>query len=193
MEKNGRLLWRDPAKNPNFVGNEILFMRKYFLLFAIAGLLSGCRERTELQKSYAFDQKAGWYYMIEGMKQNVDKEYVPDYTKVFIYSDSAIAHSPDNPLFYGLKASRCFGAGEYRVALDTYLRLFSRGITPSEDLSSVGMLYDSLGIRDSAAYYYRRALDGYRRDLPGLAADTMSYNTTVYRIQVLEERLDTMR
>ena len=64
-------------------------MRKYFLLFAIAGLLSGCRERTELQKSYACDQKAGWYYMIEGMKQNVDKEYVPDYTKVFIYSDSA--------------------------------------------------------------------------------------------------------
>lgn len=193
MEKNGKLLWRDSTENTNFVGNEILFMRKCFLLFAIAGLLSGCRERTELQKSYAFDQKAGWHCLIEGMKQNVDKEYVPDYTKAFIYSDSAIAHSPDNPLFYGLKASRCFGAGEYRAALDTYLRLFSRGIIPAVDLSSVGMLYDSLGVRDSAAYYYRRALDGYRRDLPGLAADTMSYNLTVYRIQMLEEKLDTMR
>lgn len=189
MEKYGKLLWRDSTENTNFVGDEILFMRKCFLLFAIAGLLSGCRERTELQKSYAFDQKAGWHYLIEGMKQNVDKEYVPDYTKAFIYSDSAIAHSPDNPLFYGLKAGRCLGAREYRAGVDTYLRLFSRGITPAEDLSFVG----TLGVRDSAAYYYRRALDGYRQDLPGLAADTMSYNSTVYRIQVLEERLDTMR
>lgn len=168
-------------------------MRKYFLLFTIAGLLSGCREKTELQKSYAFDQKAGWHYLIEGMKQNVDKEYVPDYIKVFIYSDSAIAHSPDNPLFYGLKAGRCLGAREYRAGVDTYLRLFNRGITPAGDLSFVGTLYDSLGLRDSAAYYYRRALDGYRQDLPGLAADTMSYNLTVYRIQMLEEKLDTMR
>ena len=64
----------------------------------------GCREKTELQKSYAFSQKAGFVRMAEGMKQNVDKYYVPDYTKAYAFADSAIAHSPDNPHFYSMKA-----------------------------------------------------------------------------------------
>lgn len=42
--------------------------------------------------------------MAEGMKQNVDKYYVPDYTKAYAFADSAIAHSPDNPHFYSMKA-----------------------------------------------------------------------------------------
>ena len=50
-------------------------MKKYLILFVMGVLACGCREKTELQKSYAFSQKAGFVRMAEGMKQNVDKYY----------------------------------------------------------------------------------------------------------------------
>ena len=79
-------------------------MKEYLILFVMGVLACGCREKTELQKSYAFSQKAGFVRMAEGMKQNVDKYYVPDYAKAYAFADSAIAHSPDNPHFYSMKA-----------------------------------------------------------------------------------------
>ena len=77
-------------------------MKKYLILFVMGVLACGCREKTELQKSYAFSQKAGFVRMAEGMKQNVDKYYVPDYAKAYAFADLAVAHSPDNPHFYSM-------------------------------------------------------------------------------------------
>ena len=91
-------------------------------------LACGCREKTELQKSYAFSQKAGFVRMAEGMKQNVDKYYVPDYAKAYAFADSAIAHSPGNPHFYSMKAVWYMWDGEYRKAVNIYQRLFGRGV-----------------------------------------------------------------
>lgn len=44
-------------------------MKKYLILFVMGVLACGCREKTELQKSYAFSQKAGFVRMAEGIKQ----------------------------------------------------------------------------------------------------------------------------
>lgn len=163
-------------------------MKKYLPLFVMAVLVCGCREKTELQKSYGFDQKAAWVYMTEGMKQNVDKSYVPDYTETYAFADSAIAHSPDNPHFYSMKAGRYMWNGEYRKAADTYRRLFNRGIFPSEQMYEAAEVYDSLRVMDSAAYFYRRALTAYREELDTLKNDTSSfkYERAVSRIERLE-------
>lgn len=163
-------------------------MKKYLILFVMGVLACGCREKTELQKSYAFSQKAGFVRMAEGMKQNVDKYYVPDYTNAYAFADSAIAHSPDNPHFYSMKAVWYMWDGEYRKAVNIYQRLFGRGVFPAEQMYEAAQAYDSLHVMDSAAYFYCRALTAYREELDMLKNDTLSfeYEKAVSRIGRLE-------
>lgn len=52
--------------------------------------------------------------------------------------------------------------GEYRKAVNTYQRLFGRGVFPAEQMYEAAQAYDSLLVMDSAAYFYRRALTAYR-------------------------------
>ena len=147
-------------------------MAKYFLLLTALLSLAGCRERTPLERSYAFDQRSAWQALKEGLKQNLDSSYVPDYTKAIALGDSAIKYSPDDFLFYELKASKQEQAGDYRGVLDTYLRLVRRDTSRARYFHCIAAAYDSLGTGDSAAYFYRKALEGYRREATAAGPDS---------------------
>lgn len=149
-------------------------MAKRSLLFITVLLaFSGCREKTELEKSYAFSEKAGWQSLKEVMKQNWDSSYVPDYTKVIAMADSAIKHSPDDFRFYGLKADYYERIENYQEVLDTYLQLIRRDTSRAWYFHKIGAMYDTLGVRDSALYFYRKALAGYRREVAAPGVDSI--------------------
>lgn len=163
-------------------------MKKYLILFVMAFWHADAVKRRNCKNRMLSDQKAGFVRMAEGMKQNVDKYYVPDYAKAYAFADSAIAHSPDNPHFYSMKAVWYMWDGEYRKAVNIYQRLFGRGVFPAEQMYEAAQAYDSLHVMDSAAYFYRRALTAYREELDMLKNDTLSfeYEKAVSRIGRLE-------
>lgn len=101
-------------------------MFKYLVCCLLALSSAGCREKTDLEKSYVFAEKAGWHFMREKLRGQTDTLYTPDYAQALALADSAIRYSPDNPRFYGLKADYYESTGHYRGALDTYLRLIRR-------------------------------------------------------------------
>lgn len=173
-------------------------MVKYSLLFIIMILaLTGCREKTELQKSYAFSEKAGWQSLKEGMKQNWDSSYVPDYTKAIAWADSAIKHSPDDFRFYELKASRQEDAKDYRGILDTYLQLIRRDTSRARYFREIGAMYDTLGMRDSVLYFYGKALEKYRQEVAEAGPDSTGgyYNPRGRQkdVEILEDYLDSLK
>lgn len=140
-------------------------MFKYLACCLLALSLAGCREKTDLEKSYAFAEKTGWHFMREKLRGQTDTLYTPDYAQALALADSAIRYSPDDPRFYGLKADYYESVGNYRGVLDTYLRLIRRDSSQAQYFHKIGALYDTLKTTDSSAYYYRKALEGYRRAL----------------------------
>ena len=104
-------------------------MFKYLVCCLLALSSAGCREKTDLEKSYAFAEKAGWHFMRENSGDYYESE------------------------------------GHYRGALDTYLRLIRRDSSQAQYFHKIGALYDTLKTTDSSAYYYRKALERYRKAL----------------------------
>ena len=53
-------------------------MFKYLACCLLALSLAGYREKTDLEKSYAFAEKAGWHFMREKLRGQTDTLYTPD-------------------------------------------------------------------------------------------------------------------
>lgn len=171
-------------------------MKKCLLVVFVSLFCFSCREKTPLEKSNAFVEKAGWYVLREGLWIEWDSTHVPDYTKVFALADSAIKYSPNDLVFYCQKVSYCLSEDfdkkrtshisedNYRRIVDIYLQFIRRDTTQARGYYMLGGAYDSLGMRDSAACCYLRAMDMTRREPP--AADTL----TAWRRQTMMENME---
>ena len=116
-------------------------------------------------KILCFRRKSRLAFYAGKLRGQTDTLYTPDYAQALALADSAIRYSPDNPRFYGLKADYYESEGHYRGALDTYLRLIRRDSSQAQYFHKIGALYDTLKTTDSSAYYYRKALERYRKAL----------------------------
>lgn len=145
----------------------------WFALLSLVLAFTACKEKesnfSDKEKAKALSSDA--YDLFWGADKTIELDALPDITPVLEMIDSAIALDPQNRRYYYQKADYLNTVEDVGALSKVFRQLIALGEDKTSFIpGTLGQCFARQGETDSAKYYYRKAIELWRKErIPGLA------------------------